>query len=103
MLCEGAGIKPNFFPLSCMTVRANFCLVASRNHFPLSNVFRIASLIGLGALFVMETEERAIFFERLVGNKPKIGIPYLQWKRPAFVKSLMPAAGLSFGFLLVCL
>ncbi len=64
VLCKGVIIKPNFFPLSGMTMNKDFGLVVSRNLIPISDMLEITSLIGLGALFVVETEERAIFFLR---------------------------------------
>jgi hypothetical protein len=44
-----------------MAMREDFALVVGRDFIPFLDMFKIARLLGLGALFVLETEEGAIF------------------------------------------
>ncbi len=61
MISEGLGIEPHFSSLGRMAIRKDFALVVGRDFIPFTNIFKIARLLGLGALFVVETEEGAIF------------------------------------------
>ncbi len=78
----------------------NFDLVVDRSLVPLSDMIKITGPIGLGAFLIMETKERAVLLLKIFWKAiTKIGVPSLQHTRPALVKSLVPAAGLSFCFL----
>ncbi len=68
MLSKGLGIKPHFSSLGCMAMREDFALVFGGDFIPFPDMFIIACLLGLGALFVMETEEGAIFLQE-IGRK----------------------------------
>ncbi len=59
--------------------------------------------LGLVHFLSWKQKKEQYFFERLAGNNSKIGVPSLQRKRPALVKSFAPAAVLTFCFLLVLL
>ncbi len=61
MLSKGLGIKPHFSSLGCMAMCEDFALVVGGDYIPFPDMFKIARLLGLGALFVVETEEGAIF------------------------------------------
>jgi hypothetical protein len=63
-------------------------------------VIEFARLVRLGTFFVVETEKNTHNgLERSEGNKSNVGVPSVQWKRPALVKSFAPAVGFSFCFL----
>jgi hypothetical protein len=61
VLSKGLGIEPHFNSLGRMSMREDFALVVSGDFIPFPDMFKIARLLGLGALFVVETEEGAIF------------------------------------------
>ncbi len=61
MLSKGLGIKPHFSSLCRMAMCKDFALVVGEDLIPFSDMFKITHLHGLGALFVVETEEGAIF------------------------------------------
>jgi hypothetical protein len=44
-----------------MAMCEDFALVVGGDYIPFPDMFKIARLLGLGALFVVETEEGAIF------------------------------------------
>ena len=61
MLGEGLRIEPNLSSTGSIAMRKDFGLVVCRDFIPSPNMLEFARLPGLGAFFVMETEERAIF------------------------------------------
>ena len=69
MLHKSLSIQPNFFPLSRMAVLEDLCLISGRDLVPLSNVLEIASLIRLGAFFVVKQKERAQLFLEIIGKQ----------------------------------
>ncbi len=98
MLCESISVQPNFFALRRMAVLEDLGLVACRDLIPLSNVFKVASLIGLWTLLVMKQKERAQLLLEVIGKQSRNWSSLLAADRLALVKSLAPAAGLTFCF-----
>ncbi len=70
-----------------------------QNPVPPADMLKFASLARLGTLLVMKAKKLQYFLIKSVGNRSDIGVPSLQKKRPALVKSFKPAPGLSFCFL----
>ena len=60
MLRESFGVKPGLLSFSGMEVRENFLLISGRDFLPPSNMLKVASLIGLGAFFIVEEEDGTI-------------------------------------------
>ena len=69
MLRESLSIQPNFFSLSCMAVLEDLRLISGRDLVPLSDVLEIASLIRLGAFFVVKRKERAQLLLKVIGKQ----------------------------------
>ncbi len=69
MLSESLSIQPNFFSLSRMAVLEDLRLISSRDLVPLSDVLEIASLIRLGAFFVVKQKERAQLLLEVIGKQ----------------------------------
>ena len=69
MLRESLSIQPNFFSLSCMAVLEDLRLISGRDLVPLSDVLEIASLIRLGAFFVVKRKERAELLLEVIGKQ----------------------------------
>ena len=70
MLRESFGVKPGLLSFPSMEVLENFLLISRRELLPPSNVLKIASLIGLGASFIVEAKESTILkvTNHLFGN-----------------------------------
>ncbi len=69
MLRKSLSIQPNFFPLSCMAVLEDLCLISGGDLVPLSNVLEVASLMRLRAFFVVKQKERAQLFLKIIGKQ----------------------------------
>jgi hypothetical protein len=59
---------------------------------------KVASLMRLRALLVMKAKEGTVLLGETGWKQMGTGVPSLQWKRPALVKSKDPAPFLSFCF-----
>jgi len=69
MLCESLSIQPNFFSFSRMAVLEDLRIISGRDLVPLSDVLKIASLIRLGAFFVVKRKERAQLLLKVIGKQ----------------------------------
>jgi len=69
MLRESLSVQPNFFSLSRMAVLKDLHLISGRDLVPLSDVLEIASLIRLGAFFVVKQKERAQLLLEVIGKQ----------------------------------
>ncbi len=99
MLGEGLGVEPNLSSTGGVAMREDFGLVIGRDFIPSPDMLKIARLLGLGAFFVVETEERTIFLREAAREQIRDRGSFLATKESGLHEVLCPGSG--FNLLLL--